>query len=71
MNEGLEEQKKIEVNVPGDGNTIVAHADNVNVSGPANVVLVEETIPPIEMVQFGEVQITIADSKLLDEFKAD
>lgn len=71
MSEELEEQKKIEVNIPGDGNTIVAHADNVSVSGPANVVLVGETIPPIEMVSFGEVQITIADSKLLDEFKAD
>lgn len=71
MSEELKEQKKIEVNIPGDGNTIVAHADNVSVSGLANVVLVGKTIPPIEMVSFGEVQITIADSKLLDEFKAD
>lgn len=71
MSEELETQKKLEVNIPGDGNMIVAHADSVSVSGPANVVLVGETIPTVEMVSFGDVQITIADSKLLEEFKAD
>ncbi len=71
MSDKEDKQKKIEVNVPGDGNTIVAHADKVSVSGPTNVVLVGETIPTIEMVSFGGMQITLADSKLLDEFKAD
>lgn len=71
MSDKEDKQKKIEVNVPGDGNTIVAHADKVSVSGPTNVVLVGETIPTIEMVSFGDMQITLADSKLLDEFKAD
>lgn len=71
MSDKEDKQKKIEVNVPGDGNTIVAHADKVSISGPTNVVLVGETIPTIEMVSFGDMQITLADSKLLDEFKAD
>lgn len=40
-------------------------------SDPANVVLGGENIPSIEIVSFGDVQIAIADSKLLEKFKSD
>lgn len=66
-----EEVRKIDINIPGDNNTFVANADTVNISSANNVILVGEEIKNQEMISFGEIQISLEDSKLLEDFKKD
>lgn len=66
-----EEGHKIDINIPGDNNTFVANADTVNISSTNNVVLVGEELKDQEMIYFGEIQISLEDSRLLEDFKKD
>ena len=66
-----EEVRKIDINIPGDNNTFVANADTVNISSANNVILVGEELKNQEMISFGEIQISLEDSKLLEDFKRD
>lgn len=66
-----EEVRKIDINIPGDNNTFVANADTVNISSANNVILVGEELKNQEMISFGEIQISLEDSKLLEDFKKD
>lgn len=59
-----------EINIPGDGHTFIGNANEVNISGPAHVYLAGETAKS-EVVPFGEITISLEDSKLLEEFKKD
>lgn len=63
--------KQIDINIPGDNNTFVANAGTVNISGSANVVLVGEELAKQELILFGDIQISLEDSRLLEEFKND
>lgn len=65
------EGHKIDINIPGDNNTFVANADTVNISSTNNVVLVGEELKDHEMIYFGEIQISLEDSRLLEDFKKD
>lgn len=66
-----EEVRKIDINVPGDNNTFVGNADTVKISSANNVVLVGEELKKQEMISFGDIQISVEDSRLLEEFKND
>ena len=66
-----DEVRKIDINIPGDNNTFVANADTVNISSANNVILVGEELKNQEMISFGEIQISLEDSKLLEDFKKD
>ena len=59
-----------EINIPGDGHTFIGNANEVNISGPANVYLAGEAVKS-EVVPFGKITISLEDSKLLEEFKKD
>lgn len=59
-----------EINIPGDGHTFIGNANEVNISGPANVYLAGEAVKS-EVVPFGKITINLEDSKLLEEFKKD
>ena len=59
-----------EINIPGDGHTFIVNANEVNISGPANVYLAGEAVKS-EVVPFGKITISLEDSKLLEEFKKD
>lgn len=59
-----------EINIPGDGHTFIGNANEVNISGSANVYLAGETVKSA-VVPFGEITISLEDSKLLEEFKKD
>ena len=59
-----------EINIPGDGHTFIGNANEVNISGPANVYLAGEAVKS-EVVPFGKITISVEDSKLLEEFKKD
>ncbi len=59
-----------EINIPGDGHTFIGNANEVSISGPANVYLAGEAVKS-EVVPFGEITISLDDSKLLEEFKKD
>ena len=65
-----DKSQKKEINIPGDGHTFIGNANEVNISGPANVYLTGETARS-EVVPFGEITISLEDSKLLEEFKKD
>ena len=66
-----EEIRKIDINIPGDNNTFVTNADAVNISSANNVVLVGEELKHQEMIDFGEIKISLEDSRLLEDFKKD
>ena len=66
-----EKGHKIDINIPGDNNTFVANADTVNISSANNIVLVGEELKNQEMIYFGEIQISLEDSRLLEDFKKD
>ena len=70
-NKDIPVSKTTEINIPGDGHTFIGNTNAVNITGPANVILAGEQIPKIEVVPFGDLQITLEDSKLLDEFKTE
>lgn len=65
-----EKPKSMELNIPGDGHTFIGNANEVNISGEANVFLAGEAVK-MEVVPFGEITICLEDSKLLEEFKKD
>lgn len=60
-----------EFNIPGDGHTFIGNANEVNITGPASITLAGEQAVPQEFIPFGNLQISLEDSKLLDEFKKD
>lgn len=66
-----ENGRNIDVNIPGDNNTFVASAGSVNISGANNVVLVGEELSKKEMISFGDIQISLEDSRVLKDFKKD
>lgn len=68
MNDDKSQSK--EINIPGDGHTFIGNANEVNISGNASVYLAGETVKS-EVVPFGEITISLEDSKLLEEFKKD
>lgn len=59
-----------EINIPGDGHTFIGSANEVNISGTANVYLAGE-VANSEVVSFGKITISLEDSKLLEELKKD
>lgn len=59
-----------EINIPGDGHTFIGSANEVNISGSANVYLAGE-VAKSEVVPFGKITISLEDSKLLEELKKD
>lgn len=71
MSDNDANSKKIDIHIPGDNNTFVANASTVNISGSANVVLVGEELAKQDMILFGDIQISLEDSRLLGEFKKD
>lgn len=66
-----ENGRNIDLNIPGDNNTFVASAGSVNISGANNVVLVGEELSKKEMISFGDIQISLEDSRVLKDFKKD
>ena len=65
-----EKPLSMELNIPGDGHTFIGNANEVNISGEANVFLAGEAVKR-EVVPFGEITICLEDSDLLEEFKKD
>lgn len=65
-----EKPQSMELNIPGDGHTFIGNANEVNISGEANVFLAGEAVKR-EVVPFGEITISLEDSNLLAEFKKD
>lgn len=68
MNDDKSQSK--EINIPGDGHTFIGNANEVNIIGNASVYLAGEAVKS-EVVPFGEITISLEDSKLLEEFKKD
>ena len=65
-----EKPQSMELNIPGDGHTFIGNANEVNISGEANVFLAGEVVKR-EVVPFGENTICLEDSNLREEFKKD
>lgn len=65
-----EKPLSMELNIPGDGHTFIGNANEVNISGEANVFLAGEAVKR-EVIPFGEITICLEDSDLLEEFKKD
>lgn len=66
----MESKSETNINIPGNENTIIAHAENVNLSS-SNVYLIGEDAKKQEIYEFGDLKISFEDKKLIDEFKVD